>query len=125
MEGASSDNVPLGPVPKVEPLTVENVLWANTVLAAGSAIGFIIYTGSETRAVMNTSHPETKTGLLEIEINRLAKILCAVTFALSVAMVAANGFRGQWYIYVFRFLILFSSIIPIRYVKPVSLGLCY
>lgn len=96
---------------------MENVLWSNTVLAAGSAVGFVIYTGLETRAVMNTSHPETKTGLLEIEINRLAKILCAVTFALSIAMVALNGFRGQWYIYVFRFLILFSSIIPIRSVK--------
>lgn len=101
-------------MPKVEPLSVENVLWSNTVLAAGSAVGFVIYTGAETRAVMNTSHPETKTGLLEIEINRLAKILCAVTFVLSVVMVALNGFRGQWYIYVFRFLILFSSIIPIR-----------
>lgn len=101
-------------MPKVEPLSVENVLWSNTVLAAGSAVGLVIYTGAETRAVMNTSHPETKTGLLEIEINRLAKILCAVTFALSIIMVALNGFRGQWYIYVFRFLILFSSIIPIR-----------
>lgn len=28
-------------------------------------------------------------------------------------MVGLNGFRGVWYIYVFRFLILFSSIIPI------------
>ena len=60
--------------PKVEPLTVENVLWANTVLAAGSAVGFVIYTGEETRAVMNTSHPETKVGLLDLEINRLAKV---------------------------------------------------
>jgi phospholipid-translocating ATPase len=124
--------------PKIEPLTVENVLWANTVLAAGSAVGFVIYTGEETRAVMNTSHPETKVGLLDLEINRLAKvsltrpfllagvvgaeltmpqILCAVTFALSVVLVALNGFRGLWYIYVFRFLILFSSIIPIRSVS--------
>lgn len=36
-----------------------------------------------------------------------------MTFALSVVMVALNGFRGLWYIYVFRFLILFSTIIPI------------
>lgn len=57
------------------------------------------------------------------------QILCTVTFALSVFLVALNGFRGQWYIYVFRFLILFSSIIPIRLVtfsvgsllNPVSL----
>jgi phospholipid-translocating ATPase len=73
--------------------------------------------------------------LLDLEINKLAKvspvynhrihvsfysllytqILCAVTFALSIVLVAMNGFRGFWYIYVFRFLILFSSIIPIRY----------
>jgi phospholipid-translocating ATPase len=45
------------------------------------------------------------------------QILCTVTFALSVFLVALNGFRGQWYIYVVRFLILFSSIIPIRQVK--------
>ncbi|PAV15674.1 aminophospholipid-transporting P-type ATPase [Pyrrhoderma noxium] len=121
-ERSNVDGVPLGPVPKVEPLTVENVLWSNTVLAAGSAVGLVIYTGSETRAVMNTSHPETKTGLLEIEINRLAKILCAVTFVLSLAMVALNGFRGQWYIYLFRFLILFSSIIPISLRVNLDMG---
>jgi len=64
----------------VDPLTAENVLWANTVLAAGSAIGFVIYTGSETRAVMNTSHPETKTGLLDLEINRMAKVRSVLVF---------------------------------------------
>lgn len=68
------DDVPMVPVPTVEPLTAENMLWANTVLAAGSAVGFVVYTGSETRAVMNTSHPETKVGLLDLEINRLAKV---------------------------------------------------
>ncbi|KAI5984620.1 hypothetical protein EDD15DRAFT_2307641 [Pisolithus albus] len=109
-------------MPMVEPLTAENVVWSNTVLAAGSAVGFIVYTGSETRAVMNTSHPETKVGLLDLEINRLAKILCAVTFALSVVLVAFNGFRGLWYIYVFRFLILFSSIIPISLRVNLDMG---
>jgi phospholipid-translocating ATPase len=107
-----------GLVPAVEPLNAENALWANTVLASGSAIGFVVYTGPETRAVMNTSHPKTKVGLLDLEINRLAKILCAVTFALSFILVGLNGFRGPWYIYVFRFLILFSSIIPIRSIIP-------
>ncbi|KAG8215174.1 hypothetical protein J3R82DRAFT_8689 [Butyriboletus roseoflavus] len=108
--------------PAVESLAAENMLWANTVLAAGSAVGFVVYTGSETRAVMNTSHPGTKVGLLDLEINRLAKILCAVTFALSVVLVALNGFRGLWYIYVFRFLILFSSIIPISLRVNLDMG---
>jgi len=105
-----------------EPLTAENMLWANTVLAAGTAIGMVVYTGRETRAVMNTSQPGTKTGLLDLEINRLAKILCTCTFALSVILVALNGFRGAWYVYVFRFLILFSSIIPISLRVNLDMG---
>lgn len=59
---------------RIEPLTSENMLWANTVLAAGTSVGMIVYTGKETRAVMNTSQPGTKTGLLDLEINRLAKV---------------------------------------------------
>lgn len=70
----AANEVPMVQVPTVEPLTAENVLWSNTVLAAGSAVGFVVYTGAETRAVMNTSHPETKVGLLDLEINRLAKV---------------------------------------------------
>jgi hypothetical protein len=35
------------------------------VLAAGSVVGFVIYTGAETRTVlMTTSYPETKLGFL-------------------------------------------------------------
>jgi phospholipid-translocating ATPase len=60
--------------PSVSPLTADNLLWSNTVLAAGSAVGFVIYTGKDTRAVMNTSHPKTKVGLLDLEINQLAKV---------------------------------------------------
>lgn len=121
--GASPPTPSSPPPPQTDPLTADNLLWANTVLAAGSAVGFVVYTGRQTRAVMNTSHPETKVGLLDLEINRIAKILCAGTFALSVLLVALNGFRGQWYVYVFRFLILFSSIIPIRCVALLPLSL--
>lgn len=116
------DHFALSQQPQVAPLSADNLLWANTVLAAGSAIGMVVYTGRETRAVMNTQHPSTKTGLLDLEINRLSKILCGVTFTLSVGLVALNGFRGEWYIYIFRFLILFSSIIPISLRVNLDMG---
>lgn len=74
----SSPASPLAPSSMVEPLTAENVVWSNTVLAAGSAVGFVVYTGQETRAVMNTSHPGTKVGLLDLEINGLAKVSVTV-----------------------------------------------
>jgi len=43
-----------------EPLSVENTLWGSTVLASGTAIGVVIYTGVETRSVMNASNPRSK-----------------------------------------------------------------
>ncbi|KAJ3042805.1 putative aminophospholipid-translocase [Rhizophlyctis rosea] len=107
---------------QVEPLAVENMLWSNTVVASGDAVGFVVYTGRETRAVMNTNFPKTKVGLLDVEINALSKILAVVTLALSITMVALSGFRGLWYIYMFRFLILFSSIIPISLRVNLDMG---
>ena len=53
---------------------VENTLWANTVLAAGNAVGVVIYTGKETRSVMNNSIPRSKVGLIDLEINNLTKV---------------------------------------------------
>ena len=85
--------------PTVEPLSAENMLWANTVLAAGSAVGFVVYTGSETRAVMNTSHPETKVGLLDLEINRLAKVrfvsMCHTTFKVHLCLADMLPLRNR------------------------------
>ncbi|KAK6453992.1 ATPase that leads to neomycin-resistant protein when overexpressed [Scheffersomyces xylosifermentans] len=96
-------------------LTVDQTLWANTVLASGTAIGIVIYTGIETRQSMNTTKTGVKTGLLELEINSLSKILCFTVFLLSIFLVLAHGFplKSGWYIDIMRFLILFSSIIPV------------
>lgn len=44
-------------------LNIENTAWSNTVVATGSAIGAVIYTGRETRSVMNTSKGVMKVGL--------------------------------------------------------------
>lgn len=55
-------------------ISVENTMWANTVLAAGNAVGLVIYTGRETRSVMNNSAPRSKTGLIDLEINNLTKV---------------------------------------------------
>ncbi|KAJ1645709.1 putative aminophospholipid-translocase [Coemansia asiatica] len=111
-----------GDSPVTVPLAVENTMWANTTLASGSAVGFVIYTGSDTRAAMNTGHAKTKVGILDTEVNRLSKILFVVTLALSLAMVALDGFKALWHITLFRFLILFSSIIPISLRVNLDMG---
>lgn len=109
--------------PIVLPITVDNALWANTVLASGTTIvGLVIYTGTDTRQSLNTSKARIKTGLLEQEINKLSKILCALTLFLSFALVAFHGFGELWYVDITRFLILFSTIIPISLRVNLDLG---
>lgn len=45
------------------------------MVAAGSAVGLVVYTGKETRSVMNNSIPRSKVGLIDLEINDLTKVL--------------------------------------------------
>lgn len=110
-----------------QPLNIDNTAWANTVLASSSTVlAVVIYTGPQTRAALSTSPSRSKTGLLEYEINSLTKILCFLTLALSVGLVAVQGFkpdRGmKWYVAVMRFLILFSTIVPISLRVNLDMG---
>ncbi len=100
------------------PLSIDNTAWANTVIASQAiTMAVIVYTGPQTRSALSTSPSRSKTGLLEYEINSLTKILCALTLALSVLLVALEGFGNTegnvWYIKIMRFLVLFSTIVPI------------
>ena len=53
-------------------------------------------------------------GLVDLEINRLTKILFVATILLSLVLLALKGFSGLWFVYLVRYVILFSYIIPIR-----------
>ncbi|CAG2238567.1 E7.6.2.1 [Mytilus edulis] len=103
-------------------LTVDNTLWSNTVVASGIALGVVIYTGSETRSVMNTSQPKSKVGLLDQEVNTLTKFLFFAVLVLSFVMMILKGFAGPWYRYLFRFVLLFSYIIPISLRVNLDMG---
>uniref|UniRef100_H2Y5E2 Phospholipid-transporting ATPase n=1 Tax=Ciona savignyi TaxID=51511 RepID=H2Y5E2_CIOSA len=106
-----------------ESLSIENALWANTVVASGTAVGLVVYTGKHTRSVMNTSHPSTELiGMVDKEINFLTKILFTAVMVLSFALIAIKGFDGPWYRYMFRFVILFSYIIPISLRVNLDMG---
>ncbi|KAL7795424.1 hypothetical protein V8C37DRAFT_374477 [Trichoderma ceciliae] len=108
-------------------LSIDNTAWANTVIASqGTTFAVILYTGPQTRSALSTSPPRSKIGLLEYEINSLTKILCALTLALSVILVALEGFEksgeNAWYIKIMRFLVLFSTIVPISLRVNLDLG---
>ena len=101
---------------KKEGLSLENTLWANTVIASSNATGIVIYTGKETRAQKNNSEPQPKFGSIDLEINAISKALFIFMFLCAIAIVALSGFPGTIevnIINIFRFLLLLSSIIPI------------
>lgn len=100
------------------PLSIDNTIWANTVVASTcSLLAVVVYTGPQTRQALSTSPSRSKTGLLELEINALTKWLCIFTLSLSFILVALAGFREienrAWYVNMMRFLILFSTIVPV------------
>ncbi|KAK4631346.1 putative phospholipid-transporting ATPase NEO1 [Fulvia fulva] len=114
---------------KSSPLTIDNTAWANTVLASSTTVyAVVVYTGSQTRAALSTSPSRSKTGLLENEINSLTKILCVLTAALSLILVALQVELSehhkykQWYVAAMRFLILFSTIVPISLRVNLDMG---
>ena len=112
---------------KSAPLSIDNTAWANTVIASpATTLAVVMYTGPQTRSALSTAPSRSKTGLLEYEINSLTKILCALTLALSVILVALEGFENTegnvWYIKIMRFLVLFSTIVPISLRVNLDLG---
>lgn len=120
-EGAASES-------QSAPLTIDNTAWANTVLASSATtLAVIVYTGSQTRSALSTSQSRSKTGLLEYEINSLVKILCTLTLTLSIVLVALEALQHtdtniQWYVKIMRFLVLFSTIVPISLRVNLDMG---
>ena len=114
-----------------EPLGLEHTLWANTVLASGTACGIVLHGGSETRSAMNSSAtPPSKMATLDLQVNNLAKLLFVLVTLSALCMVAvplvqsafvwgpgfAQGLSQRAFQAVLdfaRFVLLFSQIIPI------------
>ncbi|MCJ1286548.1 putative aminophospholipid-translocase [Xylographa opegraphella] len=110
--------IPVSTTTLTAPLTIDNTAWANTVVASSTTIlAVVVYTGAQTRQALSTSSSRSKVGLLELEINNLTKILCILTLTLSAVLVGIQSFYTKpdrkWYVSVTRFLILFSTIIPL------------
>eukprot|EP00755_Sulcionema_specki_P009751 Sspe_Gene.44555::Locus_21865_Transcript_1_1_Confidence_1.000_Length_3924::g.44555::m.44555/K01530/E3.6.3.1; phospholipid-translocating ATPase len=104
------------------PLTDKNTMWANTVVATGTCVVLVIYTGKETRSSLNANQPSSKIGLIDLELNYLSKLLFILTLLLALLLVGLQRFAGEWYVSLFRFVLLFSSIIPISLRVNLDMG---
>ena len=66
-------------------------MWANTVVASGSVLAAIIYTGKETRMALNSKQPSTKIGITDKEINWLSKLIFVFLLILAMIPTVLNG----------------------------------
>uniref|UniRef100_A0A8C3GMW1 ATPase phospholipid transporting 9A (putative) n=1 Tax=Cairina moschata TaxID=8855 RepID=A0A8C3GMW1_CAIMO len=101
---------------------LSNCLLKHVLIASGTVVGVVLYTGRELRSVMNTSNPRSKIGLFDLEVNCLTKILFGALVVVSLVMVALQHFAGRWYLQIIRFLLLFSNIIPISLRVNLDMG---
>lgn len=97
----------------VEPLSVDNTLWMNTIIASGSIYGLVLYTGREVRASLNSTKPRYKVGKFDSNVNFMTKLLFLVCISMAMTLIIPNGFVGIWYLWAIKFILLFSCIIPI------------
>jgi phospholipid-translocating ATPase len=105
-----------------ESMTLENVVWSSCVVATGTVVVAVVYTGHETRSALNSMSPRTKSGLIESELNRLALLCFSLLLILSFLLVVQQQFRGDAPVMFVRFFILLSAIIPISMRVNVDVG---
>eukprot|EP00866_Antonospora_locustae_P001524 jgi/Antlo1/1524/1815 len=119
---ASSSPVLSAMCTEAVPLYLENTMWMNTVLATGQVIGMVMYTGKETRAMQNTSKPKIKFGIFETELNKYAIFLGTLSVAMSLFFTFKRGITLRMDIPFIRFMVIFSSVIPISLKTSVELA---
>lgn len=97
----------------VQPLGLENTLWASTVLCSAHAIAMIVFIGNETRIRMNIKEGKPKTGRLDQELDTMSKWLFGTMMAASVGLFFCAGGNGNIVVESIKYVLLISSVIPI------------
>lgn len=107
---------PTGPTKREFGCDLENTLWANTVVSSSAALALVIYTGHDTRSMMNTNRPRSKMGLIERELDHFVMLMAIISLSFSVIFTALRTgfeFSSSTPIVLIRYVTIFSYIIPI------------
>lgn len=109
-------------------LDLDNTIWANTMMATSSALCLVIYTGDDTRSMMNTYKPRSKSCKIDAELNQYMLYLGIASFAAALVFtfLKTTEFSLGTVIIFLRFLMLFSYVIPISLKVTINLArICY
>lgn len=91
----------------------DNTIWSGCIVAKGEVVAMVIYNGSESKIMMNSSEGEIKRSLVTDELNDYSKILFLIMLTLSLVILYLKGNAKNFAVQVFRYVLLLSTIIPI------------
>lgn len=95
---------------------LDNTLWSNTVVTSGHALAFVVYTGHDTRSMMNTNRPRNKIGTFDKELDQFVKIMAFISISCALLfsyLRAGFEISTSTQIVTVRYIIIFSYVIPI------------
>lgn len=95
------------------PMDLENTIWSGCALAKGSVYGIVIYNGPESKIMMNSKEGEIKRSKVTDELNDYSKILFFLMLTVSLILMYLRGSTQKFFVQVFRYVLLLSTIIPI------------
>lgn len=102
-----------GEITRRIPLEYENTMWGGCTLAKGTITGMIIYSGIDSKLMMNSKEAELKRSLVTDELNTYSKILFVIMVILSLGVMYMRGSTNNFFVHTFRYILLLSTIIPI------------
>ena len=105
-----------------EAATADSVMWASTALVSVDAVALVLYVGGDTRALRNTQPAATKFGRTERELTAFIQLMFAIMLFCSLAVVLSTRNYSRFPSKLFRYLILFSHMIPMS--LRLNLDLC-
>ncbi|CRH02656.1 phospholipid-transporting ATPase, putative [Plasmodium relictum] len=93
-------------------LNYDNFILFNSVITSSDVICLVIYTGSDTRVNMSTQISKIKRGMIDKKLNLITLFLFIILTIFSMYMCSIK-LNNLWYLNFIRFVLLFSSVIPI------------
>ncbi|ANQ10969.1 Phospholipid-transporting ATPase [Plasmodium coatneyi] len=93
-------------------LNYDNFILFNSVITSSDVLCLVIYTGSDTRVNMSTQISKIKRGMIDNKLNMITLFLFLILALFSMYMCTVK-LNNLWYLNFIRFVLLFSSVIPI------------
>jgi phospholipid-translocating ATPase len=94
-------------------ISIENAVWSNCRIEYSSIIAQVVYVGNNTKLMQSMVTIGPKRSKFDDELNFLSKLLFLIMLAGAAVLTVIKGLQDQWYLQLFRYILLLGTIIPL------------